>query len=170
MSSAVLAALGGAAATVVVLLCTGLVLVAVSRARTVRTTRAHESELAAARADVEALRARLEELEAARAATPATPPTEYVITTASTAGDRSPEPVDVPLRSVVQVSFAEPLLKTVALVYGVRRALSPESRNRIAFEMRREVKRARKERRRAMRQARRAAQAADRAALAEDAA
>jgi len=34
---------------------------------------------------------------------------------------------------------------------GVRRALSPESRNRIAFEMRREVKRARKERRRAAR-------------------
>lgn len=49
------------------------------------------------------------------------------------------------------VTLGEPLLKAVAFGYGVRRALSPESRNRIAFEMRREVKRARKERRRAAR-------------------
>jgi len=170
MSSAVLAAFGGAAAGVVVLLCAGLVVAFAARGRTTRAGAAHEAELAAARADLAALRARLEELEAARAAAPATPPTEYLITSAPAAGDRRPAPPEVPARSVVSVSLAEPLLKTVALAHGVCRALSPESRNRIGFEMRREVKRARKERRRAVRQARREAHAADRAALAEDAA
>jgi hypothetical protein len=41
----------------------------------------------------------------------------------------------------------------VAFGHGVARALSPESRNRIWFEMRREVRRARKQRRRDMKQA-----------------
>ena len=170
MSSAVLAALGGAAVAVVVLLSVGIVLAWVWRARATRAAGVQQAELASARADLTTLQARLEELEAARAATPVTPPVEYLITTAPAAGERRPEPVDVPLRSVVSVSLAEPLLKTVALAYGVRRALSPESRNRIAFEMRREVKRARKQRRRSARQARQAARAAERATLAEDAA
>jgi hypothetical protein len=39
--------------------------------------------------------------------------------------------------------------------YGVRRALSAENRNRIRFEMRREVKSARRQRRRDVKEAKR---------------
>jgi len=55
-------------------------------------------------------------------------------------------------------------VKVVAFGHGVRRALSAESRNRIWFEMRREVRRARKQRRREMKDALRRMQAAERAA------
>jgi hypothetical protein len=54
---------------------------------------------------------------------------------------------------VLSAAFGEPLVKVVALGHGVRRALSPESRNRIRFEVRREVRRARKSRRKEMKQA-----------------
>jgi hypothetical protein len=57
-------------------------------------------------------------------------------------------------RAVLSVTLGEPLVKLAAFGYGLRRALSAESRNRITFEMHREVKRARKERRRAARRAR----------------
>lgn len=164
MSPGLFAALGGAAA----LLLVGLVaLLAVGVASRRRTAAA----LAEARTDVAELRARLEaltdELAAARVA--ATAPadaradnrtqTEYVITTAAAPGARPAGrgsddalPV-VPDRAVLSVTLGEPLVKAAALVHGVRRALSPESRNRIAFEMRREVKRVRKQRRRLARQA-----------------
>jgi len=46
-------------------------------------------------------------------------------------------------------------VRLVSLGYGVRRALSAENRNRIRFEMRREVKRARKQRRRDLKEAKR---------------
>jgi hypothetical protein len=71
-------------------------------------------------------------------------------------------------RAVLSVTVGEPLVRLVAFGYGVRRALSAENRNRIAFEMRREVRRARKDRRRELKAARRSAQAARREALAEE--
>jgi hypothetical protein len=49
----------------------------------------------------------------------------------------------------------ESLVRLVSLAYGVRRALSAENRNRIGFEVRREVRRARKRRRREEKQGRR---------------
>ncbi len=49
----------------------------------------------------------------------------------------------------------ESVVKGVSLVYGVRRALAPETRNRIRFQMRQEVKRSRKQRRIDLRAARR---------------
>lgn len=49
----------------------------------------------------------------------------------------------------------ETLVRVGAVAHGARRALAPETRNRIRFEMRREVKRSRKERRAEVRQARR---------------
>ncbi len=52
--------------------------------------------------------------------------------------------------------------------HGVRAALAPETRNRIRFEVRREVKRARKQRRADTRQARRELASRQRAALARD--
>lgn len=49
----------------------------------------------------------------------------------------------------------ETLVRVGAVAHGARRALAPETRNRIRFEVRREVKRSRKERRAEVRQARR---------------
>ncbi len=158
MSSAQLAVLAGAAALLLVVLCALLVSLVRGRRRAARA-------VAASRADIEALQARVDalsaELEAARvhaAAAPAVPQTEYVITTAG----RDRELPVVPERAVLSVTFGEPLVKAMAFAYGVRRALSPESRNRIAFEMRREVKRARKQRRRDARRATRVAAAGQR--------
>jgi hypothetical protein len=59
----------------------------------------------------------------------------------------------------------ESVVKAASLAYGVRRALDPATRNRIRFEMRREVKRARKERRAEVRAARRDVRARGRAAM-----
>ncbi len=159
MEMGLLVALGGVAA----LLCVLLAFVFSGRRRT-------QQALQAARADVDALRARLEELEASRvaaAARPVVPKAEYLITTAGTPTDRADEvstgsaSEQVPNRVVLSAAFGEPLVKAVAFGYGLRRALSPESRNRIAFEMRREVKRARKQRRRATKRAARQAAAED---------
>jgi hypothetical protein len=155
MNPALWAALGGTAALFLVLV--GVLLALVLGARRARS-REHET-LASARADVEALRAQVEELSAALAvsqgaASGVPPAVEYVITTA---GEDDGVPVDgprVPDRAVLSVTLGEPLVKLAALGYGLRKALSAETRNRIAFEMRREVKRARKERRKAARRAR----------------
>ncbi len=53
------------------------------------------------------------------------------------------------------VAVGESLVRVLSLGYGVRRALSAENRNRIRFEMRREVKRARRQRRRDLKEAKR---------------
>jgi len=88
----------------------------------------------------------------------------YVITDA---GEARPEP-NVADAVVLSATVGEPLVKVVAFGHGVRRALSAESRNRIWFEMRREVRRARKQRRREMKDAWRRMQAEDRAAQTAD--
>lgn len=167
MTPALLAVLTGAALTLLAVL--GAAVAVVNHHR--RTQRA----LAASLDEVTRLRARLEELEAARdAVSPAAQPAQYVITTAGEAGplradgavaEREPTVSD---RVVLSGTLGEPLVRVVSLLYGVSRALSAESRNRIAFEMRREVKRARKQRRRETRQARRAWQAAQRAETGEE--
>ena len=61
----------------------------------------------------------------------------------------------------------ETVVKAASLGHGVRRALAPETRNRIRFEMRREVRRARKQRRADLKEARRDLHARQRAMLAE---
>jgi hypothetical protein len=48
---------------------------------------------------------------------------------------------------VLSATLGEPLVKAAAFGHGVRRALSAESRNRIWFEMRREVRASRRRRR-----------------------
>lgn len=152
MNPALWAALGGTAALLLVLLGVALATVMVGR----RARAREQAALAAARADVEALRERVEELSSELATSRATElaavPAEYLITTAG-------DPVEgnvlaVPDRVALSVTLGEPLVKIAAFGYGLRKALSPETRNRIAFEMRREVKRARKERRRAARRTR----------------
>jgi hypothetical protein len=84
----------------------------------------------------------------------------YLITDA---GLEKTEP-DVSNRLVLSATFGEPLVKVVSLGHGLARALSPESRNRIRFEMRREVRRARKQRRRDTKEAWRQMRADERSA------
>jgi hypothetical protein len=67
-------------------------------------------------------------------------------------GDEPPE-TTVSDRIVLSATIGEPLVKTAAMFHGLRRALAPETRNRIRFEMKREVRRARKQRRQDMKTA-----------------
>lgn len=145
-----------------------LILLVVLLATTLSGRRRMRQALAASRVDVDALRTQLEtmsvEIESARivaAAAPAVPQTEYLITSAGGSHLFDNEAA-VSNRAVLSVAFGEPLVKVVAFGYGVRRALSPETRNRIAFEMRREVKRARKERKRVTKRAGREASKTER--------
>lgn len=158
MSSGQITVLAVAVAAAAVLLVVLLaVLVSTRRAR-----RRTEAALAASRAEIAALQERLDAL----AAPPPAPPVsrhradepEFVITTA---GSRPADEVEVSAppavdaRQFASVAVGESLVRLVSLGYGVRRALSAENRNRIAFEVRREVRRSRKDRRRELRDLRR---------------
>lgn len=61
----------------------------------------------------------------------------------------------------------EGVVQTASLLHGVRRALAPEARNRIAFEMKRELKRSRKARRAEVKEALREYRARHRAEVAD---
>ena len=64
----------------------------------------------------------------------------------------------------------ESAIKAAGIAHGLRRALAPEVRNRIRFEMKREVRRARKQRKADHREARREWEARQRAEVDEDSA
>lgn len=72
----------------------------------------------------------------------------------------------VPGPQFVDMMLRESLVRTASIAAGLRRALAPEVRNRIRFEMKREVKRSRKQRKVDMKQARREWEARQRAAIA----
>jgi hypothetical protein len=165
LASAALAAVAAAA-----LLLGWVVLVLLRRGR--RADRERDrllQELGEARSRLETVNARLDSLESqtvqpAQPAQPARPAPEFVITTAGI-----PDPAEVaareaPLssRQFVSVAVGESLVTLVSFGHGVRRALSAENRNRIGFEVRREVRRSRKERRREVKEARRHLRAAQR--------
>jgi hypothetical protein len=129
-----------------------------SRARSRRELALASAEIAELRRRLDALSEQLErtvEIDRARAGDPA-----YVITDA---GELRPEPT-VPDRVVLSATVGEPLVKVMSFGHGLRRALSAESRNRIWFEVRREVRRARKQRRRETKEAWRRMQAEERTA------
>ena len=88
-------------------------------------------------------------------------PTEPVTATATEPGG-AVERVDSAL--FADLVLRETVVKAASLTHGLRRALAPESRNRIRFEMGREVKRARKQRRAEVKAARRHRAPAPRAA------
>lgn len=71
----------------------------------------------------------------------------------------------VPGPQFVDILLRESLIRTASIAAGLRRALAPEVRNRIRFEMKREVKRSRKQRKADMKQARREWEARQRAAI-----
>ena len=159
--------------TLLLALAGALVLLAVVAAFVSAASRRRlRGELAASRAEVGELSRRvhaLDEAVAAARAVPAAPAAgrperEYVITrvggdvvaattTTTTASPVAPAPLSA--GQFASVAVGESLVRLLSLGYGVRRALSAENRNRIAFEVRREVKRSRKERRREVKQARR---------------
>lgn len=135
-----------------------------------RVRRETERLLAATARDAEELRVQLADLDEALKR-------QAAMATASNLPDRVPVAVvddreylitdlhrgrgpQVPARIVPAPVFADILLresviKTAALAAGIRRALSPEIRNRIRFEMKREVKRSRKDRKLMLKAARR---------------
>lgn len=118
--------------------------------------------------ELTALRGRLDRVEATttgqevstiRVATDSDGP-DYVITSAGL------PPLDVPRRELqlrpqvdarqfASLALGESLVRVTSLAYGVRRALSAENRNRIGFEVKREIRRARRRRRRDLKEARR---------------
>lgn len=155
-----------AGAGLVVVLCALLVVT------TVRARRRTDRVAAAARADAEALRAQVAAIETRLAEHPAIAEPlvardeqEYVITALGSdqpAGEVAPT---LPAQAFTDLVLRESAVQLAALAAGLRRALAPESRNRIRFEMGREVKRARKQRRAEMREARRDLAARERAGL-----
>jgi len=120
-------------------------------------------DLAAAQAETAELRDRLDRLtellERQTATMVRVDDPAYVITDAG----MLPARTNVSDRVVLSATMGEPLVKAVAFGHGVRRALSAETRNRIWFEVRREVRRARKQRRREMKDVWRRMQAEERA-------
>jgi hypothetical protein len=93
-------------------------------------------------------------------------PAEFVITRV---GEPEPEPApSVPAPVFADLLLKETVVQTASLFQGLRRALSPETRNRIRFHMRQEVKRSRKQRRTELREVRREWAARQRAAMAPD--
>lgn len=133
----------------------------------VRDRRRVAAELTETRAEAAELRAKVDALALKEAAS-SRPAAEFVITDIDRA-DRVPvERIEG--RLFADIVLRETVVKAAAAVGGVRRALSPEVRNRVRFEMKREVKRARKERKQELKQARRDLHARQRAMLGEDAA
>jgi hypothetical protein len=154
--------IAGAAVALLLLAC---VLVLVLRSRT-NSRRELADALSRAQAETTELRSRLdaltEQLERQSSSMISVDDPAYVITDAGT----PPLEPTVPDRVVLSATVGQPLVKVVAFGHGMRRALSAESRNRIRFEMRREVGRTRKQRRREMREAWRRMQAENRASRA----
>jgi len=129
----------------------------------------------AAYAETAALRARLEELEhrlagpASRPASEGASRAEFVITHLGEEEQHAPaEPARIEKALFADLVLRETVVKAASLAHGLRRALDAETRNRIRFEMRREVKRARKQRRADTRRARREWEARRRSAVHDD--
>lgn len=125
---------------------------------------------------VRRLAARVADLEAAPMDAPVSaphvvePPASYVITALDRDEDEQPPaPVQGRIDGALfaDIVAREGVIKAAGLAHGLRRALSPETRHRIRFEMRREVKRSRKQRRTDLKAALRDMQARERAQMAD---
>ena len=94
----------------------------------------------------------------------------FVITRMGADEPREAAPVaqDIDGRLFADIVARETVVKAAAWTAGLRRALSPESRNRIRFEVRQETRRAGRERRSELKQALREFRARERGDLARD--
>lgn len=135
-----------------------------------RTTARIEAVLSAAQAESDALRSHVEAIER-RLAPPAArvDSAEYKITMLGEApADETAPDADAPVLPAslfADLVLREGVVQAASLAAGLRRALAPQTRNRIRFEMRREVKRARKQRRADIRVARQEHEARRRAGI-----
>jgi hypothetical protein len=166
------------------LLVIGLVAAVGWLASELRRTRDRGDEvLASTAADVEALREELdalqvrlhqeaEQLEEARrtlrlADLTVVDDKEYRITALGERRGAGPLALvpTVPGPQFIDVMLRESLIRTASIAAGLRRALAPEVRNRIRFEMKREVKRSRRQRKVDLKLARREWEARQRASM-----
>lgn len=93
-------------------------------------------------------------------------PAAYVITAIDDPEKTVPARIDGAL--FADIVARESVIKAAGLAHGLRRALAADTRNRIRFEVRREVKRSRRQRRADLKTALREHQARDRAGMVED--
>ena len=117
---------------------------------------------------VAALEATVGALQAARLPEPRDEPASYVITAVADGEPGEPDTSRVVEGRIDGALFAdivarESVIKAAGLAHGLRRALAPDARNRIRFEMRQETKRSRKQRRADLKAALRDMQARERA-------
>jgi hypothetical protein len=163
MQDWIVPAVAGALALVALVLAVALLW---TRARTERVLAQSQAEIAVLRDQVAALERRLDR--------PTTKPeASFVITDLGLEASPEQDEAEQPPATIGSALFAdlvlrETVVKAASLAHGVRRALDPETRNRIRFEMKREVKRARKQRRADTREARREWEARQRADLRND--
>jgi hypothetical protein len=124
------------------------------RARSREALARTRSEAAELRARVDALAAHAAAQDRARRE-----PEEFVITHLGEPEDEDalfsgPTATRIDGKLFADLVLRESIVKAAALTHGVRRALAPETRNRIRFEMKREVKRAKRSRKDEFRQVR----------------
>ena len=116
------------------------------------------AELAATRDEAAELRARVDRL-AVQVAGVRHEPQEFVITHLGEDEEYDPDPATVEThidgKLFADLVLRETVVKAAAFGHGVRRAMAPGVRNRIRFEVRRELKRSRKARKDEFRQVRR---------------
>jgi hypothetical protein len=150
----------------------GLALLALVLAAALLRQRARSRrELHAAHAEAADLRIRMDEFErrlSAFAARPEQAVEEYTITDLGRPEDPDPDPPSIDRALFADIVLRETVVKAASLAHGVRRALAPETRNRIRFEVRREIRRARKQRKADLREARRDWESRQRAAMSDD--
>lgn len=127
-----------------------VVLLGVLVALLLAANRRTRAELAATREAQADLVARIEALARPQAgAHPDVEVAEYVITdVGSPSAESGPEaPGRIEGRLFVDIVARETLVKAASWSYGLARSLTPENRNRLRFEMRRETRRAARRRR-----------------------
>ena len=156
-----------ACATVALLAVTACILVVRRSRADLEATRREAAEL---RERVDALAADVAAGVAARPSHQDRPEDEagYLITRVGEDDEPSFVPARIEGRLFADIVLRETVVKAAALTHGVLRALTPENRNRIRFEMKREVRRSRKQRRADLKTARREWEARQRAVLAGD--
>ncbi|QWF20319.1 hypothetical protein KM427_15120 [Nocardioides sp. LMS-CY] len=159
MQDWIVPAVAGVLALVALVLSVALVR---TRARTDRALERSRAETAALRDQLAALERRVGQPTVASEAS-------FVITDLGHEQARAEEPAPkVESALFADLVLRETVVKAASLAHGVRRALDPETRHRIRFEMKREVKRARKQRKADTREARREWAARQRADLGEE--
>ncbi|MCD6638606.1 MAG: hypothetical protein LT071_01675 [Nocardioides sp.] len=84
---------------------------------------------------------------------PSTQEAAYVITGIADGDEPSPVPERIDGRLFVDIVARETLVKAASWTHGLRRALAPETRHRIGFEVRHQTRRSRKDRKAEMREA-----------------